>query len=215
MKPYYQDDLVTLYHGDCREVLPELAYSHVLTDPPYGIGWAWARGVMAGKRGTSRLWGKGETWDDEPADQSVINSLVSAPGVVIVWGGHYYRVPPARCWLIWDKCQSFSGADAELAWTNLKDSPVRTFRLSRIDAYQNKASEPKTHPTQKPLQLLQWCLSFVPAGGVALDPFCGTGGALVAAKANGRPVVGIEINEAYCEIAANRLRQGSLSAMFQ
>lgn len=207
MKPYYQDDSCTIYHGDCREVLPLVHADLVLTDPPYGLGKRWTKSRMAGRNGSARLWGQGETWDDSTVDSALLELAVSRGRSAIVWGGTYYVMPPSRCWLVWDKVQVFTGADAELAWTNL-DMATRVFRLSRIDAYVNDAEYVKSHPTEKPVQLFRWCLSL--ASGVdalILDPFMGSGTTLRAAKDLGRRAIGIEIEERYCEIAAKRLAQ--------
>ena len=70
--------------------------------------------------------------------------------------------------------------------------------------------EHRVHPTQKPLALMRWCLSLVPDAETVLDPFAGSGTTLVAARLEGRKAIGIEINEKYCEAAANRLAQGTL-----
>ena len=205
-KPYYEDGSVTIYHGDARELLPDLSADLVLTDPPYGIGERWSKSAMVGKNGSSRLWGKGETWDDAPPEAEAIGLAVSAGDSAIVWGGNYFHLPPARGWLVWDKIQRFTGADAELAWTNL-DAPVRVFRLSRIDAFVNKAEQAKTHPTEKPVGLMRWCLEFVPDAATTLDPFMGSGTTLRAAKDLGRKAIGIELEEKYCQIAAERCSQ--------
>lgn len=206
MRPYYQDEYCTIYHGDCTKVLPQLAaVDLVLTDPPYGIGQKWAAHPMIGKNGSSRLWGNGETWDNAVVDCAIIQRAISAGAAAIVWGGHYYTLPPSRCWLVWDKMQTFTGADAELAWTNLS-LPVRVFRMSRIEAYCSKAESRKQHPTEKPIQLMRWCLS-LHEGDTVLDPFMGSGTTLRAAKDLQRKVIGIEIEERYCEIAAERLQQ--------
>lgn len=201
--PYYDHGGITIYHGDCREILPEIEADAVVTDPPYGIGDKWAKSAMVGKNGSSRLWGKGETWDDSTACE-IITQISEKYDEAIIWGGNYYPLPPSRCWLIWDKVQKFSGADAELAWTSL-DGPVRVYRKSRIDAYQNDG-DLKVHPTQKPTGLMAWCLGMT-KGETILDPFMGSGTTLRAAKDLGRKAIGIEIEEKYCEIAANRLAQ--------
>jgi DNA modification methylase len=207
VKPYYEDDSCTIYHGDCREILPSLALADlVLTDPPYGIGERWTKSAMVGKNGSSRLWGRGETWDDSPPDAPTIQAAIGAGSESIVWGGNYFGLAPSRCWLIWDKMQKFTGADAELAWTNL-DAPVRVFRLSRIDAFWNNAESLKQHPSEKPVRLIRWCLELVPSAKTVLDPFAGSGTTLRAAKDLGRKAIGIEIEERYCEIAAKRLGQ--------
>ena len=93
-------------------------------------------------------------------------------------------------------------AGAELAWTNF-DMPCKAIDLP-------VGKHDTGHPTQKPLALMRWCLSFVPDATTILDPFMGSGTTLVAAKLEGRRAIGIEISEKYCEIAAERLRQGVL-----
>jgi DNA modification methylase len=207
MEPYYQDDSVTIYHGDCREILPTIDRAGlVLTDPPYGIGERWAKSAMIGKNGASRLWGKGETWDDATPDEDAIRATVSAGKEAIVWGGNYFTLPPSRCWFVWDKMQKFTGADAELAWTTL-DAPVRVFRLSRVEAFGSNAETFKQHPTQKPTALIRWCIELAGTEGTVLDPFMGSGTTLRAAKDLGRKAIGIELDERYCEIAAQRMGQ--------
>ena len=207
MKPYYEHAGITIYHGDCREILPQLPPADLLlTDPPYGIGERWATSAMVGKNGSSRLWGQGETWDDAPADSALVSAAILHARHAIVWGGNYYRLPPARGWLIWDKVQKFSGADAEMAWTNL-EMPVRVYRLSRIDAFVNERESVKMHPTEKPLRLMRWCVKLANADGLILDPFMGSGTTLRAAKDLAHPAIGIEIEERYCEIAVARLGQ--------
>jgi site-specific DNA-methyltransferase (adenine-specific)/modification methylase len=105
--------------------------------------------------------------------------------------------------LIWDKVQKFSGADAELAYTNL-DIPVRIYRLSRIDAHQN-LEKGKEHPTQKPIVLMEWCLSFIPDAKIILDPFMGSGTTGVACMNLGRKFIGIEREPKYFDMACQRL----------
>lgn len=211
MIPYYSEDGITIYHGDCREVLPELAPAElVLTDPPYGIGALWSYDKqITGRNGTSRLWGQGEPWDDATPEPETIALAVNAGHRAIVWGGNYFNLPPSRCWLVWDKLQQFSGSSAELAWTNLELN-VATFRLSRIDAWVNHAESPKAHPTEKPIGLMRWCLE-LGGGESVVDPFMGSGTTLRAAKDLGRTAIGIEKEERYCEIAVARLAQGVLA----
>lgn len=205
--PYYEDGSVTIYHGDCREILPTLPrVDLMLTDPPYGIGDRWAKSAMVGKNGSSRLWGKGETWDATTVDAELMQTVIEHGQQAIVWGGNYYAMPPARCWFVWDKMQTSMGADAELAWTNL-DAPVRAYRLSRVEAFATYAESVKEHPTEKPLKLIRWCIATAKCEGLILDPFMGSGTTLRAAKDLSRKAIGIEIEERYCEIAAKRCAQ--------
>jgi site-specific DNA-methyltransferase (adenine-specific) len=189
---YYDEDGVTIYHGDCREILPGIpSVSVLLTDPPYGIGIA----ANPFRQKFARL-----DWDAAPVDADLLAACIAKADAAIVWGGNYFGLPAHQRFLVWDKQQpeDFSSAMAEQAWTNI-GGPAKLFRF-RVVGYA------KEHPTEKPLPLMKWCLSFAPNGEV-LDPFMGSGTTLVAAKDLGRRAVGIEIEERYCEIAAKRLSQ--------
>jgi DNA modification methylase len=206
IKPYYQDDAVTLYRGDCREILPTLPrHDLLLTDPPYGIGEKWAVDG-AFETAAGKLWGADSKWDAKTADFEISLALEIADRSII-WGGNYYDLKPSRGYLVWDKMQTgFSLADSELAWCSWPATP-RTYRFARAQL----ASEGKVHPTQKPLGLMRFCIDI--AGQKAktiLDPFAGSGTTGVAAKLEGRKATLIEMEERYCEIAANRLSQGVL-----
>lgn len=199
--PYYDDGQTTIYCGDCRDILPTLeAVDLVLTDPPYGLGDKWK-----GKRDNVWKLDRAEVmeWDGKTSD--VVTSLPAIASNCIIWGGNYYPLPPVRGWLAWDKMQKHSGSEFELAWTNLS-IPTRTFRLSRVEAY----SKGKVHPTQKPISLIDWCLTFTPNAQSVLDPFMGSGTTIVAARKVGRRAIGIELEEKYCEIAVRRLQQAVL-----
>ena len=193
----YENENVTLWHGDCREWSGKA--DAVVTDPPYGLGDKLHR---PGPGTWSGNWGDGAPeWDRQTAEGVV--ELVATFPTAIVWGGNYYALPPVRGWLIWDKMQEHSSGHAELAWTNL-DIPIRTFRLSRVQAYSRMGKE---HPTQKPIELMQWCLQWVPAGAIVLDPFCGSGTTLIAALETGRKAIGIEIDERWVDVAVKRLER--------
>lgn len=204
-KPYYDKDGITIYHGDCREFLPQLGrFDLLLTDPPYGLGDLWQGGSEWAKHcdGTESV---APEWDAATVPFSVIKECYLNCTESIIWGGNYYELYPVRCWLAWDKMQEHSSGHFEMAWTTL-DKPTRTFRMSRIEAY----SAGKFHPAQKPVGLFRWCLNLVPDAKTILDPFMGSGTTLLAAKLEGRRAVGIELSERYCEIAASRLAQGVL-----
>lgn len=192
MKPYYADEYVTLYHGDCREVLPALAYDCVLTDPPYGVSYRQPR------RTHGRMSVRGDdAWRYERP---------SVP--FVVWGANNSNEYSDCGWLVWDK-KRYGGdlfGDGELAATNVRRG-VHIF-ASRWDR-QHGDGWTGSHPTEKPAVLLEWCIGFLPDGMIA-DPYAGSGSTLVAAKSLGRKALGIEIEERYCEIAAKRLSQGVL-----
>jgi site-specific DNA-methyltransferase (adenine-specific) len=201
VKPYYEDGSVTIYHGDCREILPALvAVDAVVTDPPYGTARVNQGGNGSGwnqARRTNR-----NRWDGEPPD---LTPLLALDVPTIIWGGNHFGLPASRGWLVWRKevNPALSLGDAELAWTNL-DQPIRVFDHPRSKL--TGANVPE-HPTQKPLPLMVWCLRFLDPLLIACDPYMGSGTTLRAAKDLGRKAIGIELEERYCEIAARRCSQ--------
>lgn len=208
MNPYCQHGGVTIYHGNCREILPALPKADlVLTDPPYGLGENARRVASRGRSSAITDYGDFD-WDTEPASAEEIALTLRAAVLAIIWGGNYFGLQPSRGWLVWDKLNSGDFADGELAWTNLPTA-VRIFRFRWNGMIRDGEARgfPRVHPTQKPIELMTWCLSFVPQAQVVLDPFAGSGTTLIAAKNLGRRVIGIELNERYCEIAAKRLSQ--------
>ena len=196
--PFYQDASCTIYNADCREILPLLPrFDLLLTDPPYGHGDKWQGGTW----GAAEMYKDAMKWDAETPSDETIADVLKAANIGIVWGGNYFRLPPSRCWLSWEKSSRMDTlADFELAWTSM-DRPCKAKREDR------NPDGKRVHPTQKPLSILQWCLGFTPDAQTILDPFMGSGTTLVAAKLEGRKAVGIEINKKYCEAAASRLRQ--------
>lgn len=187
----------TLYHGDCREILPTLPkVGAVVTDPPYGIEGTW-------QGGNSHGWGKFR-WDAAPWDirpDWFEHWLSRQDGQKIIWGGQYYSLQPSGSWLVWDKLvREFSSGHCELAWTNL-GKPIRAYSYS----HGQLVKEGKRHPTQKPLPLMEWCLGFLPDASSILDPFMGSGTTGVACANLGRKFIGIEISERYFQIACERI----------
>jgi len=197
MKPYYEHAGITIYHGDCREVLPTLPkFDLLLTDPPYGISFAGQPTKWQRRAGQNP-----EAWDDVVFNE--INMIRKFGRLQIIWGGNYYPLPLSRGWLCWYKPDSPpSMGDFELAWTNV-DQTARHISYS-ISATNG---ERVGHPTQKPEAVIRWAMHQVPEWADILDPFMGSGTTLRAAKDLGRRAIGIEIEEKYCEIAAKRLSQ--------
>lgn len=206
MKPYYQDGACTIYCGDAREVLPAIEVCDLLlTDPKYGINADRDRNSQ--KDGWRDYATTG--WDKERTTPEELRLALGGARHSIVWGGNYFTdvLTPSMGWLVWDKGQrEFSLADCELAWTSFWVA-TRAFDYPRAKALQDG----KQHPTQKPLELMRWCMMFADHRGghmvSILDPFMGSGTTLRAAKDLGRKAIGIEIEERYCEIAAQRLAQ--------
>jgi DNA modification methylase len=219
VKPYYSQDGVTIYHGDCRSVLSSAlalrqgasTFDLLLTDPPYGIGEARGKNASRTNVAVARDYGTA-AWDDKPATEALA-AMRSLCRWQIVFGGNYYDLPPTSCWLVWDKDNGANDfADCGLAWTNLKKAVRKlTYRWNGMLQQPGVPREHRQHPTQKPEQVMRWALGQAPSDvRTVLDPFMGSGTTLVAAKRLGLCAVGIEREEQYCEIAANRLSQGSL-----
>lgn len=192
-----------LWHGDCRDVLPllDLAARALVTDPPYGLGGLWQGG--GGTRRTSWRFDPGEAraWDRAPAEG--LEQIAALFGEAVIWGGNYYRLPPSRCWLLWDKKQAdtFTTGQAEMAWTNL-DRPVRMFRMATCE--QVNEGHAKEHPTQKPVALMAWCLKWITASAI-VDPYMGSGTTGVACAQLGKAFTGIERERKYFDIACERI----------
>lgn len=207
MKPYYERAGVVIYNANCRDLIDSLQFDVIVSDPPYGI----AHPTNYSERGRGKLAACNDYEpvfeDDMPFDPT---HLLKWPA--ILWGGNYFanKLPHSSGWLVWDKQRpdDLDQSRAELAWSNChKGCRVFTHLWNGM----MRASEhgESYHPTQKPVALMRWCIGFAPEGTI-LDPYMGAGPTLVAAKSLGRKAIGIEINEAYCEIAAKRLAQESL-----
>ncbi len=195
----------TLYLGDCMDILPTLGeVDAVVTDPPYGIGEAAGRNKSRGNLAVSKDYGI-DDWDDKTADDGIFLA-VGLSRYQIIFGGNYYQLPPAKCWLIWDKENGDSDfADAEMAWTNLN----KAVRLKRymwngmLRACNEKRGD---HPTQKPVGVMNWAITHLPiAANLVCDPFMGSGTTGVACANMGREFIGIEREAKYFDIACERI----------
>ncbi len=211
LKPYYGPHAgITIYHGDCREILPQLPrFDLVLTDPPYGINRDGMRESTSSHGGRKAYDFLG--WDSAVPPREVFDMLFSAADHQIIWGANYFPMylPPRMGWLFWDKGQRICGSDGELAFTSF-DTALRVFTLNRVELMLDGA----VHPTQKPWKLMSRCIAHADrhdAIAAIVDPFMGSGTTLRAAKDAGRNCVGIEIEEKYCAIAAKRLEQEVLN----
>ncbi len=215
MKPYFDDGKGhVIYHGDCREILRTLPKCDlVLTDPPYGIKLDTDNSRFSGgtlgniaRRGNGVGPAKGAAvvGDEEDFDPSF---LISHGENHIIWGWNNFpdKLPSGAC-LVWIKRfeEAFGSflSDAETAWKS-DGHGVYCHR----DLSNNAIALTRVHPTQKPLGLMKWCLSFFPKAKTVLDPFMGSGTTLRACKDLNIACTGIELEEKYCEIAARRLEQ--------
>lgn len=200
----------TLYLGDCREILPTLPkVDAVITDPPYGIGFAAQPTDYQRKHGH-----KASDWDSQTPEAAIFPAVLSLCRVAAIWGGNYFPLPNSRGWLAWVKPDSApSMADLELAWTSV-DQNSRAFRKSVKSAALEKDMVRGFHPTQKPVALMEWTMQQVGVRGPTLDPFMGSGTTVVAANGLGFDFVGIEREPKYFDIACRRIedaqRQGRI-----
>lgn len=201
MKPYYQDNHCTIYNCDCEEILPDLPkVDLVLTDPPYGLK-RFKKGIGKSDRHKNKSNG---IFNNNVPKSDFLLEIISKGKYSIVWGMNNFILPPTEYFLVWDKMQTVDNfASAELAWTNIK-IPAKIFHYS---IHQQNAVKFNGHPTEKSLKLFSWCISLSKKSNAILDPYMGSGTTLRAAKDLNRKAIGIELEEKYCEIAAQRLQQ--------
>ena len=217
MKPYYEDTKagIVIYHGDCREVLPQLEADVIVSDPPYGMAFV--------NNGSRKGWdaphaGVAIAGDD---DTSVRDSVLGAwaPRPALIFGTWKQPRPYGiREVLIWDKVVSTGMGDLSIPWRPSWEEIYvigegfvgsRSHGVLRF-SYPTLAPERHFHPTSKPVELMRELIGKCPPGTI-LDPFMGSGTTLRAAKDLGRKAIGIEIEERYCEIAVKRLSQEVLA----
>ncbi len=210
-KPYYDEGGVTIYHGDCREILQALPVEGavLVTDPPYGIS-------HSSNRPGAPLRGEQIQNDDSThLRDDVLREWDGRPS--IVFGSCRTPAPPLvlRATLVWDKGGHVGMGDLSLPWkqnwehiyvsgpgfVGRRDTGVLKFNAIAPWAGQI------THPHEKPVELLRALIVKCPPLALVIDPFMGSGTTLRAAKDLGREAIGIELEERYCEIAANRLGQ--------
>jgi len=216
MREFYSDDFATIYHGDCREVLPGIdpaVVSLVLTDPPYGIKFQASSRAAAGKFEGDRVVG-----DDLPFDPRFLLDF----GRCVIFGANYFAhlLPPGG-WIIWSKVQdnrwshgAYSTRSlAEVAWTNCHQY-VGLYNCFWAGSPMHRKGEERMsqlHPTQKPVELMRWIVGRCSKpGDTVLDPFMGSGPIAKACSELGRHYIGIEIEERYCDAAVERLKVQSM-----
>ena len=211
MNPYYQDDSVTLYHGDCLGITEWLAADVLVTDPPYGMSYrsgqrAESHAPIAGDRDTRARDAALALWGARPAAIFGTWRVTRPDGVHQV--------------LVWNKRGAGPGmGDLSLAFGSSHEEiyligkwEKRATRRGSVITTESSPSELTTHighPTPKPVGLMEIIVAAAPPGVIA-DPFAGGGSTLVAARNLGRKAIGVELEERYCEIVARRLDQMAL-----
>ena len=187
-----------------------------VTDPPYGIGYP--SNHNSSRRGKWARWVRYENMPGIVGEEQRIDPTALLDfDPLVIFGGNYVanQLPPTRCWIVWDKRDGIgpnNQADAEMVWTSL-DKPSRIHRqmwsgLLRAGE-SNVARSAKLHPHEKPVELMRFVIEYAEPDRrlPIIDPYCGSGSVLRAAKDLGYPAIGIEIEERYCAIAVRRLRQ--------
>jgi DNA modification methylase len=190
----------TLYHGDCMDVMPLLdGIDSVITDPPYGIGEHGGACRTRGAPGYAKHENLG--WDNQRPSVVVFDEMRRLSERVVIWGGNYFAdlLPPSMGWLYWRKLMGGDFSDGELAWTS-KQMALREFTRC-------PKGMDKTHPCEKPVDLMAWCIAKmgVPEGATVCDPFMGSGTTGVACANLGRKFIGIEAQRKYFDIACERI----------
>ena len=229
LKPYYEHAGITIYHGDCREILPTLdgsGLTMMIADPPYGVEWQGRRRLKQEMFGV--LQGDERDSDFTDALRLALKCLKRRAHVYIFGTADLATLPLTESsQLIWDK-EIVGLGDLQKPWgpshevitfATVEESQanrwkgdgrlVAKMRRGSVIRVQRLNSEAVVnHPTEKPLMLMRQLIeSSSIIGDSVLDPFMGSGSVLEAAHIEGRSAIGIEIEEKYCEIAAKRLSQ--------
>ncbi|CAB4148284.1 DNA methylase N-4/N-6 [uncultured Caudovirales phage] len=203
-----------IIHGDCREILGSLdSKSAIISDPPYGINWSPVQTLTKGRVGKhppnkfvgeSIIYGDKEIFDP--------SHLLSFPTIILFGANNFaHLLPPSRGWVVWDKKDGEKPmlfADCDMIYTN-KDHPARLL-THRWVGYRRgpETGTPRLHPTQKPVALMRALIErYTKPGDLIVDPYMGSGTTLVAAIQCGRKAIGIEIDENYCQISTDRVKQ--------
>lgn len=225
MKPYYADDLVTLYHGDCREITDWLAADVLVTDPPYGIGWQQGAIGARRRRKNAPRYGRNEGIAGD-MDTSVRDAVLEAwgdrPAVAF---GALTLPPPAgtRQVLLYRKPPDAGARGATAGFRRDVEAIYligpwpsgiggRSSIITTATASVGNPSGPAAryaHPHAKPVDVMEQLVDVCPPGMIA-DPTAGCGSTLVAARNLGRPAIGVELEERHCETIVARLSQGVL-----
>jgi hypothetical protein len=194
---------VRLFLGDAEKVLPALeGIGCLCIDPPYEIERFKKGSLRFDKDGK---YPDGLTWDRKPSDL-FFAKMLTVGKTHIIWGANNFRLPPSPCFFVWNKCQTVANfADAELAWCDAEGVTAKVFTYS-IHKHNQVA---KFHPTQKPVELMAWCLeqARIPKDTVVCDCYAGSGSTGVACIQTGRQFVGIERDPTYFADMVKRLQQ--------
>lgn len=212
--PFYDRDGITLYCGDCREILDAISFDIMISDPPYGISLA--NHDSTGQFRKARDWTIAGDGDLESAEWVIANCRQRGKAIVAFASPDKPYSGSWRNRLVWHKVGLGMGGDPATCWRRdwelIMVDGTGALNGGRDSAVLNYPIRPNqfVHPCQKPVELMRYLIRKIP-GEVICDPFAGSGATLLAAKLEGRRAVGIEINEDCCRIAVNLLKQKVLN----
>ena len=217
VRPFFEQDGIVIYNADCREVMTCVEFDVFITDPPYGI-----TGTTGGPNSRNHIKGNYESSfaDTQEYVATVCGDVIrqgieratKRRGAVTCGRTNMWHYPPAR-----DVGAFVSPRAVGVSyWGRPTWQPILFYgnaanageQLKPLHRLMMNAAPKNGHPCPKPIEAWRWLVGKASREDeTILDPFMGSGTTLVAAKLDGRRAVGIEIEERYCEIAANRLRQ--------
>ena len=202
-------DLRRMDNMELMREFPDKHFDLAIVDPPYGIG----AGEMTMGRGSRNDTGKHKKkpWDSKPPPPEYFAELRRVSDHQIIWGGNYFPLPPARCWLFWDKLDPNSDfAAAEMAWTSF-DRVVKKFEMSRKAA----SLLGGIHPTQKPVALYRWLLAnYAKPGQKILDTHLGSGSIAIACHYARLHLTACELDEDYFAASIARIKRETAQESF-
>lgn len=233
MKPYYEDEVVTIYHGDCREILPQVEAEECITDPPYGTGYYESDGAVLTPDLLTEWIARFRSVMVFGWPERLVGLCANAgaiPQEWVTWWPTNGRTRGFTRTGLWKEVECIA-AFGDAKWGLLRQPrratttpmPARDERI-RIDEFSdarmgdvwrdespnlNPNQPRRLHPNQKPVAVMRRLVAVT--SGTVVDPFMGSGSTLVAARELGRKSIGIEIEERFCEAAVRRLAQEVLA----
>lgn len=203
-------------HGDCLQgmkMIPDKSIDLILTDPPYGVKMDKGFGGFGGfGKPIARKRYEEDNWDSIRPNKMFFDELLRISKNAIIFGGNFFSdlLPQSYHWIVWDKLNTMpTFGDCELIWTNIDRKSVRKYTHEYNGLI---GKEPwRKHPTQKPVELIRKILvDYSKEPHLICDPFMGSWTTARACKDLGRNFIGFELEEKYCKVGEERLRQQNL-----
>jgi DNA modification methylase len=186
-----------------EELINNTDISMIFTDPPYGIGIDGQKESKASNPKHNRKNHEFMGWDNQRPSQDIFQNILSYNIPTVIFGGNYFAdmLPASRGWIYWSKGQDgLTMSDGELAWTNL-DKPLRCVTVNRANIGKS------VHPTQKPIQVVEFAINYATESGSVLDLFGGSGSTMVACHNLKRKNFTMELEPKYCQVIVDRMKK--------